>query len=65
MVGKLDIILENFLHILHSKIINSFFGLPLRVNETEVGMKDVEKCEVVPPLIRSIYQIYQIGLKEI
>ena len=48
MAGELDIILEDFLHVLHSKIINSFFGLSLRVNETKVGVKNAEKCEVVP-----------------
>ena len=35
MAGELDIILEDFLHVLHSKIINSFFGLPLRINKIE------------------------------
>ena len=65
MAGKLDIILEDFLHILYSKIINSFFGLPLRVNETEVGVKNAEKCRVVPLPIRCIYWIHQIELKEI
>ena len=65
MAGKLDIILEDFLHVLHSKIINSFFSLPLRVNETKVGVKNAEKCEIISPLIQSIYQIHQIELKEI
>ena len=51
MAGELDIILEDFLHVLYSKIINSFFGLPLRVNETKVGVKNAEKCGVVPLLI--------------
>ena len=65
MAGELDIILEDFLHVFHSKIINSFFSLPLRVNETKVGVKNAEKCEIILLPIQSIYQIYQIGLKEI
>ena len=47
MADKLDIVLEDFLHVLHSEIVNSFFSLPLRVNKTKVGIKNAEKCGII------------------
>ena len=65
MTGKLDIIFEDFLHILHSKPINRFFGLLLRIHKTKVSKKNVEKCEIILLPMQYTHQIYQIGLREI
>ena len=51
MASELNIVLEDFLHILYSKIVNSFFDLPLRVNKIKVGMKNVKECRIILPLI--------------